>query len=66
MKDIERIEEMMHRLIEIVAKTFNFTTQEAVRAVCMSETMKRIMNNFVAAGTPEQEGERIVAELRMA
>lgn len=66
MNDIDKIENMMHRLIEIVAKTFNFNTSEAVRAVCMSETMKRIMNNISAAGTPEQEGERIVAELRTA
>ena len=66
MTDIEKTESMLHFLIEVAAKTFHFSTLEAVRAVCMSETMKRIMNDVAAAGTPEQEGERLIAELRMA
>jgi len=66
MNETQKIEFFMHRLTGIVAKAFDFTTLEAVRAVCMSETLKRIINNISEAGTPEQEGERLIAELRKA
>lgn len=64
MEETLKIEKLLHYLTNQVATTFNLSTLDAIRVVCLSSTLAKVEKSPSLADGYEQLSESLIEEIR--